>query len=143
MGLGLGWSWSNYAEPTPATGGIDFSEVSGVSTHKELVLVYVGASACAASSRREMQEVLVKVRAGLGERASALGLRFVSVGVALDWNVREGLAHLSAAGPFDEVNAGQHALNAGALRYIVIVRRVGLTETETWLARGMPTPLIQ
>lgn len=174
VGLGLGWSRLYSPEPAPAVQTIDFTEVDGISIHKELVLVYVGAASCASSNRPEIEDYLAAIRAGWEGRAAALDSRFVSVGVALDWNVAEGLAHLSASGHFDEVNAGQNALSSGALRYIwdahpgpaatpqvlllnrtlsvngagvtaieedLLVRRVGVAEIGTWLARGMPTPL--
>ncbi len=176
MILGLGWRRSHLPEPAPVPQRFDLTEVNGISTHQELVMVYVGATGCEASNRPEMEDHLATIRAGLAKHAAAIDSRFVAVGIALNWDVAEGLAHLSASGHFDEVNAGQNALNSGALRYIwdthpgpaatpqvmllhrtlsvnsagvtsieedLLVRRVGLAEIGTWVARGLPTPITE
>jgi hypothetical protein len=43
---------------------------------------------------------------------------FVSLGVALDWSIRDGLEFLGEFGPFDEVMVGRSWLNSGGVRYM-------------------------
>jgi hypothetical protein len=88
------------------------------SARRELVMVYIGSSTCAASNSRELLADVRQLRRQLESRAAASGRAFVSLGVAVDQRADAGLRHLEKVGPFDEVAAGRGWGNAHALRYV-------------------------
>lgn len=84
----------------------------------ELVAVFIGSSTCGAAENPELKVAIAQLRRSLAARAFRDGKTFSSIGVALDWSVRDGLQFLATFGEFDEVMAGRNWLNAGAVHYI-------------------------
>lgn len=84
----------------------------------ELTLVYIGSSGCAPSNRKDLPGALEQLKQRLHDRAEDAGRGFSAVGVARDWEVKSGLAHLDKFGAFDEVMAGRNWMNAGVRRYV-------------------------
>ncbi len=93
-------------QPSYARGGGD-----------ELVMIYLGAASCAWSNAEGMPGLVERVKVELHAKAAARGWAFEAVGIALDWDVEQGLKHLRKFGEFDEVSAGRNWDNSLALRY--------------------------
>lgn len=91
---------------------------------RELAVVLVGASWCAASKEKGFDSVIASTFAGLRRQASARQARFAAIGVALDWDVSEGVKFLNSFGDFDEIEVGRDWLNAGYDRYVHTVQGV-------------------
>jgi len=85
---------------------------------RHLLFVYIGSSTCAWSEVAWLPITLDSIRAKVRERADTAGLGFVSLGVALDWNPNDGVAHLSRIGMFDEIAAGYNWMNLAALKFL-------------------------
>jgi hypothetical protein len=77
----------------------------GTIAFEELLMVYVGAASCSWSNVPEMQQMLRDVKSSLISQARANGWRFHAVGIAIDWDVEAGLAHLH--------RGSVHATNCG------------------------------
>jgi len=144
----------------------------------QLVMVYVGSATCAWCNHPAIPGLLRTIRGHLLAKADTMGWQLVTVGVAANWDVNEGIRHLRRLGPFDEVSAGMSWLNSIAIRYfwrdipgqaatpellvlarpvdkpdtaqvagtfevgdeILLVRKIGLPELQTWAAAGAPVP---
>lgn len=92
-------------------------------THKavpgaELALVFIGSSQCAFSTNPDLPRMIEHAKNAVKETAVEAGMSFSTLGVAKDWNVDAGIAHLSAFGRFDEIMAGRSWMNEGVLKYI-------------------------
>lgn len=85
---------------------------------REWAFVYVGSSGCAASNDSFLPSAVKKLKRLVQEQARTHGYAFATVGVAKDWRVADGIAHLEKFGPFDEITAGRNWLNLGVLRYV-------------------------
>lgn len=83
----------------------------------EIRLIYIGSSTCPASTSEEMPRLFERIVARVQEGAAERGLKFTSVGIAVEWKVASGLQHLRRVGEFDEVGAGQNWYNQYAYRY--------------------------
>ena len=84
----------------------------------QIVMVYIGASSCGAANDASLPEAIEEMKVTLSAKAEESGYSFAVVGVALDWEVWEGLRYLRKFGAFDEVAAGYRWANAAALKYI-------------------------
>lgn len=87
-------------------------------TNREIVFVYMGASFCGASRREGFGDVIEKSKLLVSQQARNQGRTFRAVGVALDWEVEEGLRFLKKFGAFDEVSLGGNWGNDSAIKYI-------------------------
>ena len=85
----------------------------------QLVMVFLGSSTCGASQYPGLDRAVQDLRRTLSVSAARQQRRFVSVGVALDQDPRQGMGFLKRFGPFDEVLSGGGWLNTGALVFIV------------------------
>lgn len=85
---------------------------------RELAMVFIGSSRCAASNRESLPPAVERLKLLLRDRAAQSGRSFTTLGVARDWDVEAGLAHLRRFGRFDEVSAGRNWLNGGVLHYV-------------------------
>jgi hypothetical protein len=84
----------------------------------ELALAYVGSSSCGPSNRPSLPAAVEHIKQAVQRQAEAQGVGFTSVGIAKDWVVENGLAHLRKYGRFDEVTTGRSWMNAGVLTYV-------------------------
>jgi hypothetical protein len=84
----------------------------------ELAFVYVGSSACGWSETPENFAVVRRLKAAVQREAEARGVSFSAIGVAKNWDVEDGVAHLAKAGPFDEIMTGRSWANAGMRHFV-------------------------
>ena len=59
-----------------------------------------------------------RIKVLLQAKAAAQDRSFVTIGIAEDWSVKNGLGHLSKFGDFDEIMAGRGWLNEGIMKYV-------------------------
>jgi hypothetical protein len=85
---------------------------------QELAFVFIGASRCRPSNHESLPAAVEQAKLLLHDRAARSGRSFTALGIARDWRVDAGLAHLARFGRFDEVVAGRNWLNLGLLRYV-------------------------
>ncbi|MFL5383490.1 MAG: hypothetical protein ACJ8GN_13305 [Longimicrobiaceae bacterium] len=84
----------------------------------ELAMIFIGASTCRASNHEGLPAAVEQLARTLRGKAKRAGRSFTTVGVARDWDVDAGLAHLRKFGRFDEVISGRNWLNSGLLHYV-------------------------
>lgn len=85
---------------------------------RELAMVFIGSSTCAASNHNALPAAVERLKTLLRDRAVRSNRTFAAHGVARDWDVDAGLAHLHRFGQFDEVTAGRNWLNSGVVHYV-------------------------
>ncbi|HWK90419.1 MAG TPA: hypothetical protein VNP72_10540 [Longimicrobium sp.] len=85
---------------------------------REMAFVFIGASHCTPSNHESLPPAVERLKLLLRDRAARSGRSFTTLGIARDWSVDAGLAHLGKFGLFDEVVAGRNWLNVGLLRYV-------------------------
>jgi hypothetical protein len=83
-----------------------------------LEAVFVGASTCAASRSSALPRDLKAALSLLRDSATAAGISFSTIGVALDWVPADGINWLKRIADFDEVIAGRNWANLGAIDYL-------------------------
>lgn len=81
----------------------------------ELVFVYIGGTNCGFCNDPTIKAAVIKARSMLAERADAAHRPFSATGVALDYDLKEGLAYLKPLGPFDQVMLGRDWFNSAVL----------------------------
>jgi len=114
------------AIPTPAidvgwkAGSSSDSYVPSYSAEsgRELAFIFIGGSGCMASNMEELPRMIRELKLSARNHAINYDRSFVAVGVARDWDVREGINYLDRFGTFDEAMAGRGWLNTGILKYI-------------------------
>ena len=84
----------------------------------ELTLIYIGSSGCAFSNEEGLPQRIDRIKVLLQDKAAARGRAFVTIGIANDWSVKNGLSHLSKFGEFDEVMTGRSWANEGIMKYV-------------------------
>lgn len=92
----------------------DYTQESG----PELALVYIGSSTCTASNAEFLPRTIEKLKLIIKKRAKKHGRSFSAVGIAVDWEVENGIEYLHKFGRFDEIMTGQKWSNIGALKYM-------------------------
>lgn len=85
---------------------------------EQLVMVYIGSSACGWSNDPALPGVVEKLKVRLADNARERGLSFKAVGVSIDWSTEAGIDHLKRFGRFDEVATGYNWAGTHALRYL-------------------------
>jgi hypothetical protein len=86
---------------------------------REVAVVLIGSAACAHSRDPDTRRAFLDIVEYERRRANAEGARLVTVGIAVDPDVGDGLTALKSIAKFDEVVAGDGFLNTGALRFAV------------------------
>lgn len=84
----------------------------------ELVLVYIGDSNCIACNNENVPIAFRKISHDLNTLATENDLGFRKVGLSLDYNIIDGLKHLSSVGVFDEISTGNYYGNIYADKFI-------------------------
>ena len=84
----------------------------------EIALIYIGSSGCAFSNESGLPHRLDRIKVLLQAKAAAQDRSFVTVGIAEDRSVKDGLSHLSKFGYFDEIMTGRGWLNEGIIKYV-------------------------
>jgi hypothetical protein len=79
----------------------------------ELVMVYISSSTCIGNRARGLHEAIDSLKLILQARATARGMTFRAVGVALDWSADTGLSYLKEFGTFDEYAVGSNWFGLG------------------------------
>lgn len=85
---------------------------------RQLIFVYVGSSRCNPSNQKD---VIASVASSVDlarRQAVSQNLGFVTIGIAREQSAGAGIAHLAGVYGFDEVAAGQGALNQAAFRFV-------------------------
>jgi hypothetical protein len=85
---------------------------------RQLLMVYVGSSACGWSNLPELPTAVESIKMSLAETARDRELSFKVVGLALDWIPNQGVEHLSRFGLFDEISTGGSWGGTFALNYL-------------------------
>ncbi|HET8701528.1 MAG TPA: hypothetical protein VFL97_07675 [Nitrococcus sp.] len=80
-------------------------------------MIYFGALHCAWSNQPHADRLLESIKLRLSDVALNRGWTFEAVGVALDWNPDDGIAHLRSLGKFDEIATGYNWANGFAIQY--------------------------
>lgn len=109
----------------------------------ELVLVYLGSSACGFSNDPTLPALVSRAKTVLKQRAQVQEWAFTAVGVAIDWVTDDGVEHLRQFGAFDEIMTGRKWQGMGAYRYfedlpgtagtpqiLVMVRETAVTDSN-------------
>lgn len=84
----------------------------------QLVMVYVGSSACVWSNEPLLPKTVEAIKLRLTAEASRRGWSFKAIGVAIDWSTEHGIEHLRKFGTFDEVSSGSNWGNSLALLHL-------------------------
>ncbi len=84
---------------------------------RELVLVYFGSAACGWSNHPDLPSVIDSAKVAVRGHATVLGASFSAVGIAIDWNTKDGVEHLEKIGHFDEVATGRITHGLGVRAY--------------------------
>lgn len=84
----------------------------------QIEMVYVGGSDCAWSNQPGFPKAVDRLKKRLAMAARARGMSFRAVGLAVEWSVQKGEAHLNKLGYFDEVSVGYNWGNSLALKYL-------------------------
>ena len=74
---------------------------------REIVMVYIGSSACDFANLPEVPELVERTKLALQQQAVAKGFGFSVIGLSVDWDTDNGLQHLSQFGRFDEILTGR------------------------------------
>ncbi len=137
----------------------------------ELVLVYFGSAACGWCNDPALPGVIDSAKVAVREHAAVRGASFSAVGIAIDWDTREGVGHVDRVGYFDEIATGRSQYGLGARTWshlldgmpqVSVLERMALNSDEgpnqrfmekelirytslagiaTWVRRGTPTPV--
>lgn len=78
----------------------------------EIVLVYIGASSCAACLSDEIKEDVRRLKAQYHTLATRADKAFSTIGVSIDWDISEGMDLLEGYGDFDEISVGRNWQNS-------------------------------
>ena len=87
-------------------------------TGTNLEAVFLGASTCDGSRSSSLPNTLKAAFGLLRDSAAAVGARFSSIGIAIDWVPAVGVSWLKGVADFDEVIAGKNWANLGAIEYL-------------------------
>lgn len=85
---------------------------------QEVVMVYVGSSACSFANDPELPDMVEKAKLLLQVRAQQSGFHFAATGVSIDWTTGDGVRHLAKFGNFDEIVTGRNWQGTGARHFI-------------------------
>ena len=110
---------------------------------RELVLVYFGSASCVWCSNPDLPGIIDSVKSAVRAHAAAHGMSFTALGVALDWDAKEGMAHLDKIGRFDDIATGRSIYGLGARTYKHLLDGTPqvsvLKRTPSTLSDGAPT----
>ena len=90
-----------------------YAPVSG----DEIVMVYIGSSTCGFANGPDVPALIERTKLALRQEALSRDATFSAIGVSIDWNVDNGLRHLSKFGLFDEIMTGRKWLGQGGRQY--------------------------
>ena len=78
----------------------------------ELVLIFLGGTSCGSCRDPALKVVLAEVRARLSRLITGTRIGFKSIGVAIDWEVDQGVTYLTDQGTWDELSVGSNFRNS-------------------------------
>ena len=137
---------------------------------REFVLVYFGSAACGWCNNPDLPGVVDSAMVAVREHAASHGASFSAMGIAIDWDTRDGVEHLDKVGHFDDIATGRSGYGLGARTYLhlmdgtpqvsvlertaskldegapqrfkekELIRQTSLSGIATWVRRGAPIP---
>lgn len=88
-----------------------------VASENNYVMVYFGSSNCQYSNDERIPKAINEIQKKLQAKSDAENMKFNSVGVSIDWDLKDGLNHLDKSGDFNEIMVGNNWFNHGSLKY--------------------------
>ena len=85
----------------------------------ERLVVFLGSSACRASTRDSLRDDLRILGGMLHEQDSVMSVRTFMIGVSTDYDVVSGTEYLTALYPFDEITVGRGFLNVAVSHFLL------------------------
>ncbi len=85
---------------------------------REFVLVYFGSAACWWCNNPDLAGVVDSAMVAVREHAAAHGASFSAMGIAIDWDTRDGVDHLAKVDHFDDIAMGRSKYGLGARTYL-------------------------
>ena len=137
---------------------------------RELVLVYFGSAACGWCNDPGLPGVIDSAKVAVREHAAVRGASFSAMGIAIDWDTKDGVEHLDKVGHFDDIATGRIRYGLGARTYLhlldgtpqvsvlertasnleggvfqrfketELIRQTSLSGIADWVRRGAPIP---
>jgi hypothetical protein len=101
--------------PTPAG---TYSPTYRIPTGRQLVVVYIGMTACGHSRDHELTEAVRRMKPLLARQADSLKRPLSVNGVALDWVVDSGVVYLQSLGAWNEIGVGGQWTSLGAEKFV-------------------------
>ena len=96
----------------------DYRPTKRIQLGPEIMLLYIGDSTCPESTKEDLPAILDQIQKQVREYAIHNGWAYVSYGISIDWNVEDGVRHLSKAGSFDQISTGRKWANESVMVYI-------------------------
>ena len=110
---------------------------------RELVLVYFGSATCGWSNHPDLPGIIDSAKVMVRGHAAELGASFSTMGIAINWDTKDGVKHLDKIGRFDDIITGRGDSGIGARTYrdiLVGTPQVSVLErTALNLQGGVPT----
>ena len=98
-----------------------------VGSSNERLVVFLGSSACPASTRDSLREDLRILGDSLQSRLRLSKVRVAMIGVSIDFNVNAGIRYLRELYPFQEVTVGRGFLNSASTGFLLGASGAALT----------------
>ena len=96
---------------------------------EEFVLVYIGSSTCPFCQKPALKEVYKSLKNRLEFISDSLGYSFKTIGTSVDFDIKEGVSHLSSIDDFDEISTGSGYNNLIIKKYLwdheIPLRKIG------------------
>lgn len=84
----------------------------------ELVVVVITAEGCGFCKLESTKSTIGQTIDQLHFKVDSMGIGFMAMGIALDWETEKGFKHLNEITSFDEIITGNNWFNTGGLKYI-------------------------
>jgi len=107
---------SSYGWPQPS--GAHYSPTPPAAPGEQVLLVFVGSSACRFSSVPELPDAVEDAKMKVAAEAKRRGTGYKTIGVSIDSDFRRGVDYLKRFGYFDEVTAGNGHYNSAFVKYV-------------------------
>lgn len=85
---------------------------------EEINFIYIGSSQCGFSNNEETFTAVDKAMSIVKNKAQELGLGFSAIGIAPEWNVNLGIAHLENVSNFNEIIVGNNWGNSAIVKNV-------------------------
>jgi hypothetical protein len=85
----------------------------------ELVAIYIGSTDCGPCQLPEVKNAVRAMKSLLAAQAKQRGIALTAIGVAQDWDVKQGAAFLEPLGAFDQVVIGGNWTNIAVEQFVL------------------------